>query len=64
MSIETEVIAAVKPAIDEAFAKPVPLDPADVDMIRGLIARVQSLEMIVKLQDKAIGALQATAAKL
>lgn len=64
MSIEKEVLAVVAPAIKEAFDKPVPLDPKDVDMIQSLIARLKSLEMLVGAQNKAIAVLQATLAAM
>ena len=36
----------VKPDIDEAFSKPVPLADEDIAMIRGLIASVEAVKKV------------------
>ena len=60
MSIDKEL----QDVADAIRAEPVPLAPEDVAMIRGLIARVEAMELIVKYQRKDIEALQAEVAKL
>lgn len=52
--------AAVKPDIDEAFAKPAPLAEEDVAMIKSLIAAVEAMKKVQVDQAARLRALEGT----